>query len=121
MDSIIQWNCRGLRANFDEIQLLTNNFTPLGICLQETMQNNNILNLRKYSHFYCNSVSRDGRAIGGVSLLILKTVPHSVVNITTNLQAVAVRVTLHRAVTLCSIYLPPTTAINSTDLMKRQI
>ena len=45
MDSIIQWNCRGLRANFDEIQLLINNFTPLGICLQETMQNNNILNL----------------------------------------------------------------------------
>ena len=61
-------------------------------------------------------MSRDGRAIGGVSLLILKTVPHSLVNITTNLQAVAVRVTLHRAITLCSLYLPPNTAINNTEL-----
>jgi exonuclease III len=86
---LIQWNCRGLRANLDEIQLLINKFNPVGIALQETMlSDNNIINIRKYTHFYCNSIGRDGRASGGASLFVLKSVPQSSISITTNLQAV---------------------------------
>ena len=40
---------------------------------------------------------------GGSSILIRQGVLHSPVNLTTNLQAVAVRLTLHVAVTLCSL------------------
>ena len=42
---------------------------------------------------------------GGLSILIRQGVLHSPVNLTTNLQAVAVRLTLHVAVTLCSLYI----------------
>ena len=42
---------------------------------------------------------------GGSSILIRQGVLHSPVNLTTNLQAVAVRLTLHVAVTLCSLYI----------------
>ena len=35
-NTIIQWNCRGLRANYDELQLLLNDYDPAVVCLQET-------------------------------------------------------------------------------------
>ena len=30
-NTIIQWNCRGLRANYDELQLLLNDYDPAGV------------------------------------------------------------------------------------------
>ena len=35
-NSVIQWNCRGLRPNFDELTLLIVKYDPLAVCLQET-------------------------------------------------------------------------------------
>ena len=35
-NTIIQWNCRGLRASYDELQLLLNDYDPAVVCLQET-------------------------------------------------------------------------------------
>ena len=40
--SIIQWNCRGLRANYNEILILMSLFSPSVICLQETFLNSPI-------------------------------------------------------------------------------
>ena len=34
--SIIQWNCRGLKANYNEILILTTLLSPPVFCLQET-------------------------------------------------------------------------------------
>ena len=34
--SIIQWNCRGLKANYNEVLILMSLFSPSVICLQET-------------------------------------------------------------------------------------
>ena len=34
---IIQWNCRGLRSNREDIELLISKYSPAAICLQETM------------------------------------------------------------------------------------
>jgi ribonuclease HI len=39
--------------------------------------------------------------------LVKGGVPHTVLQLNTNLQAVAVKVTLHRTVTICSVYIPP--------------
>jgi endonuclease/exonuclease/phosphatase (EEP) superfamily protein YafD len=52
----------------------------------------------------------DERACGGASVLIRQGTLHSVVPLQTNIQAVAVRLTLHVALTLCSIYIPPSTS-----------
>ena len=35
-NSVIQWNCRGLRPNFDELSILIVKHNPLAVCLQET-------------------------------------------------------------------------------------
>ena len=34
--SILQWNCRGLKANYNEILILTTLYSPTIFCLQET-------------------------------------------------------------------------------------
>ena len=33
---IIQWNCRGLKANYEETLLLLKEYEPAALCLQET-------------------------------------------------------------------------------------
>ena len=35
-NSILQWNCRGLKANFNELLILLSLFNPKICCLQET-------------------------------------------------------------------------------------
>ena len=56
------------------------------------------------------------RASGGSSIVINKSVPQSQIHLNTNLQAVAVKVTLHRTIHVCSLYLPPGDRFNIADL-----
>ena len=35
--TIFQWNCRGLRSNREDIELLISKYSPAAICLQETL------------------------------------------------------------------------------------
>lgn len=115
--TILQWNIRGAHSNLQELQLIVENYNPTALCLQETMQkDSNIITLRRYDHFFLNSTARDGRASGGVSLFVLKTLPHSQIDLVGNIQAVAVRLSLHKPITLCSLYLPPSSPLCSTEL-----
>ena len=35
MNNIIQWNCRGLRANFTDFILLCDKYNPIIVCYQQ--------------------------------------------------------------------------------------
>ena len=110
---LIQWNCRGLKANYNEILRLLADYTPAIVCLQETFlkQSDNI-SLKNYSIFNY-ILKNDDRAAGGSSVVVSNRVPHSQVSLNTPLQAVAVRVTLHKTITVCSVYIPPNVNIQS--------
>ena len=51
---ILQWNCRGIRANYEELLLLLNKYNPKVVCLQETfLKDKNQLkvkHLQSYNH-----------------------------------------------------------------------
>ena len=65
-----------------------------------------------------NYICPDGqRASGGTSIMVKSSVPHSQFDLNTNLQAVAVNVTLSRKVTICSIYLPPSEVLSKNSLV----
>ena len=104
--SIIQGNCRGLKANYNEVLILMSLFSPSVICLQETFlkQSDNV-SFRDFNMF--NFCPDGQRASGWTSIMVKSSVPHSQFDLITNLQAVAVNVTLSKKVTICSIYLPP--------------
>jgi len=116
MDSIIQWNCRGLKINFIAIMLLVQAFVPIAFCLQEThLKKSDNINLKNYS-LYSNYADEDERAAGGSTILVRDNILHSYVNLNTDLQAVAVRITLDKTITLCSVYIPPNSALSLAQL-----
>ena len=97
-NTIIQWNCRGLRANYDELQLLLNDYDPAVVCLQETyLKEPNNVTFRNSNLFNTFAVG-DGRGTGGVAIIINNKCPSSQIHLKTNIQAVAVSVTLHRTI-----------------------
>ena len=115
---ITPWNCHGLKANINELLLLITQERPAIICLQETFlkpgYNINIKNYQLFNYVYDSGY----RASGGVSVLIRNDIPHSKVNIKTNIQAVAIKATLHKAVNICSIYIPPSDDIDGNEVKK---
>ena len=115
--SIIQWNCRGLKANFNEVLILMSLFSPSVICLQETsLKQSDNVSFRDFNMF--NYICPDGqRASGGISIMVKSSVPHRQFDLNTSLQAIAVNVTLSKKVTICSIYLPPNDTLSKNSLV----
>ena len=103
---LMQWNIRGLRANYASgLQPLIHTHNPQIICLQETKLSNtyDINKYKSYHHINNNNLI----AAGGSSIFVRSNLLQRHIPLTTDLQAVAVRITSHQPVTICSIYLPP--------------
>ena len=115
MTSIIQWNCRGLRNNFEELQQLIAYNNAIAACLQETfLKVDEQITLRGYTAY--NKVGDGERAAGGSSVFIKNSIPHKEIDLNTQLQAVAVSISLHKTITLCSLYLPPSQPVRKDSL-----
>ena len=108
MDKIVQWNCRGFRANFNELSLLMSNLEPIAFCLQElSLSDTYIFNNRHY--YLLTSVphtNSNNRPHDGAGILVRENIPHSAVPLNTKLQAVACRLSTPQPLTLCSVVLP---------------
>ena len=105
-----------MKPNFNELLILISLFNPAIICLQETfLQDNNNFKTPNYEQYhYIHNAGL--RANGGTSILVRNDIPQSNFPIKTNLQAIATHVTLHKTITICSIYLPPNEPINENEL-----
>ena len=91
---IIQWNCRGLKAKFEEICVLQQEENPSVFCLQETflktVDNISLKGFNSYHHIHtdCQKPS------GGSSIFVKSSCPQRKINLNTELQAIAISVTL---------------------------
>ena len=116
MGTILQWNCRGLMNNHPELCLLSQQYNPVAMCLQEThIADVSKVSFKGYTPYHKIDSSHD-RTSGGSSILIRNDIIHSPVTLNTNLQAVAVKITLSFVFTICSIYAPPNKYIDIKDL-----
>ena len=112
----MQWNCRGFKANFYELKILCERLNPLALCLQETfLRQTDIHHFKHYKMYNCFGPEGD-RAAGGTSILVRQGIIHSHLQLDTSLQATSVRITLSKTITLCSIYIPPSSAISLHDM-----
>ena len=113
---VIQWNCRGVKPRFEELLLLLSLLRPSVFCLQETfLKPNDTFTLKSfnvYNHIHLDCL----RASGGSSLLVHSTLPQRQIKLKTDLQAVAVSVTLEKEITFCSVYIPPSYLLRSEQL-----
>ena len=113
---IIQWNCRGIRPRYEELLLLLTLLRPSVFCLQETYlkpeDTFTFKGFNTYNHIHSDCL----RASGGSSILVHSSCPQREIKLKTDLQAVAVSVTLEKEITLCSIYIPPSFALRPNHL-----
>ena len=114
-NTIIQWNCQGIKPNFDEISFFLNKHNPIAFFLQETfLKDSDKISFKQFNIF--NHICATGeKATGGVSVLINRKIPRNIL-LNTTLQATAVKVTMHRELTICFLYLPPSMPISLDKL-----
>ncbi|MCG8430697.1 MAG: endonuclease/exonuclease/phosphatase family protein [Candidatus Omnitrophica bacterium] len=86
------------------------------VSVQETMSPTEI-KIKGYrpSSYFCPSRGQDGTS-GGTALYVKEGIPHRSLSLNTNLQAVAVKITVGKPFTLCSIYMPWCEPFSQTDL-----
>ena len=113
---IIQWNCQGIRPRYEELLLLLTLLRPSVFCLQETyLKPEDTLTFKGFNTY--NYIHSDClRASGGSSIFVHSSCPQREIKLKTDLQAVAVSVTLEKEITLCSIYIPPSFALRPINL-----
>lgn len=113
---MIQWNCRGLKANYTEIQRLSTTLQPVAFCLQETLISPlNPMNLKGFT-IYSTPGPTTHRPTGGTAILVKHNIIHSRIPTKSNIQVTAVRISLNRPITLCSIYIPPKNPVTKHHL-----
>ena len=86
------------------------------ICLQETKLGNVQYNPGLNYSVYNSPPPVGDRAKGGAAIIAHKSLQHSLLQLNTNLQAVAVTFTLKRQITVCSVYLPPDLVFSYNDI-----
>ena len=113
---IVHWNCRGLKPNYNEILLLLSLLKPSVFCLQETFlkqeDNINFKGFNLYNYIY----TAGQKPSGGSSVLVHSSYPQREIKLSTDLQAVAVSVSLEKEITICSLYIPPNFTLHSQHL-----
>ena len=114
---IIQWNCRGLRSNYNDLAILLQDHSPSAVCLQEAnLKPNTNISFKNYTIVNCFGPANNERACWGVSILVKDGTPHQHIALKTNLQAVTVNINCHRQMTICSVYLPPNRSVDVVEL-----
>ena len=110
---LLQWNCQGLYAKWEELQKLIYDYDPLCLALQELILKGRQFPTLKSYHGYFKQTGLHG----GAAVYIHHKVPQTHIPLRTALQAVAVRIFLGKNYTVCSIYLPPNEDIHLSTLL----
>ena len=116
MNTILQWNCRGLISKWAESKMFFLLLAPIIIALQETwLLPTDPYNFSLFNYSLYRYDETDGeRRHGGAALYINNDFVHGNITLNTPVQAVACTIRLNgRKIDVCSLYLPPNTD-NST-------
>ena len=114
--NILQWNIRGMTNKKKELLHIIQQYKVSVLALQETQLSSDYL----FKIKHCTSIGKSGifnrRQHGGVCLYIHEDAPFSQVQLDTSLQAVAATVKFRNRITICNIYIPPTSRISLKNL-----
>ena len=91
-------------------QFQTKSYSQVTKSNREAKHNHSCYKL--YNHIH----QAGDKASGGSSIILNNSIPQSQIQLNTNLQAVAVKATVHKTIYVCSLYLPPSDRINVADL-----
>ncbi|GFO04556.1 RNA-directed DNA polymerase from mobile element jockey [Plakobranchus ocellatus] len=112
MDTVVQWNIRGFRSNFEELKLLLNQSQSAVVALQECRLGEGQVPPRGYTLL----LPRGGSPAGEAALLIRNGTRFSEIDLKTGLHAAAATISLEKTLTVCSLYLPPNSQVSKLSL-----
>ena len=115
---LCHWNMRGYRTNYLHLRTMLADTQAVVSCLQETRMPAALPDPPRgfVMHHVAGPAADDGLDHGGVCTLVKQNISHVRIQLTTDLQAVAVRCHLDRQYTVCNIYIPPREQVSSQQL-----
>ena len=114
--SILQWNCNGYYAKFEELRQLLSKENASIACLQETRFGAQEQKAPRGFSIY--SKQGPNPAHHGAAIIVHNSIPQYPITLQSNLQAVAVQLQHKRKYTICSLYLPPNENIQDNDIIQ---
>ena len=114
MFKILQWNCQGYRAKYEDLCRLLHTEFPAIALLQETMLNDT--EPCPPSGYCLYSSFRTPVPGNGLVALFRRDIPHAQLDLRTNLQAFAFRTCLSRQYTVCNLYISPNQVLAMSDI-----
>ena len=118
--SIVHCNIRGLVKNYYNLLSFLNTNHPDIVCLQETMLGpNSHLPYNRKIEFNNYNIYRKDCSPGkwGVAILVLKTIPQSLLPINSSLEQISVKVFFKgKDTSITSLYLPNQIPFNDNEL-----
>ena len=115
MHKVLQWNCQGYSAKYEDLKLLLSTHYPSVVLLQESMLND-FNSIRPPTGYSIYNDFNNPLPANGLVTLMRKDIPHRKIDIQTNLQATAFRVNLQRQYTVCIIYISANTTVQLNDI-----
>lgn len=109
---ILQYNIRGLANNRTDIDILNHLYKPTLFCLQEThIKENNPPQFHNFNIIH----NHNPKATQGVAFLVKKESKYTQIPLTTNFQAIAIKINIPHTVHICNIYIHPSDKINEIE------
>ena len=104
MASIVQWNCQGYAAKYEDLKGLLYNVHPKVAVLQETMLGGRTP--RSPTGYKLHTDNNGNHLPGnGLAFLIRNDVPSQPISLRTRHQAIAFRIQLDQIYSICNIYI----------------
>ena len=89
------------------------------VCPIPQGDHNKVITFKGYSFYHSYASEVNDVARGSSAILVNSSTPHRQLNLQTCLQAVTIRVTCRKTITVCSTYLPTSTVFNANDFYAR--
>lgn len=113
---VLQWNCRGLFANYDDVTELLEEHRPIAFGLQETHLKDTHSNVLRHFQVFRKDRVDSLHISGGSAVVVQRSAACVEVPLNTNLEAVATRILIDRLITVCSVYIPPNYPLQYVEL-----
>lgn len=116
MCSVLQWNCQGYGAKYEDLRALLYDHHPIIAMIQETMLGNKVP--RPPAGYSMYTTDGDMAVPGeGLACLIKNGTPNRQIFIHTRFPNLVFQVRMSRLYTICNLYLPHHSQVTSNDLL----
>ena len=115
----MQWNCEGINSKVtsgDALQFIKETEANILVWQETMLAHDKGFKIKGYKSYLNNLEVEGQKPHGGVAIFVKNFASSYRVKLNTSLQAIAVSVKIHKRITVCSLYLPPSEPVQLAQL-----